>query len=263
MAPVLRIAGVDLVLDGGGAVVAERAAALRPFLPAARPADYTIRLAIEIGAPRGAGIRASAEGSEAFVYERPDLRFVMDRSRRSARVRIDESEGAFAAMLELALQTALLPTGGLVVHASAGVAQGGGWLLPGRSGAGKSTAVRNGGFDRVLSDEMVVLRRHEDGFQLWGTPFWSEDRPLPYDAGSAPLTLLGRLRKHPEVAVAPLDPDEAAAHLLACVTLYETTEAARRLAFELACDVACATRCVELSFPREGPWVPAATRILI
>ncbi len=161
------------------------------------------------------------------------------------------------AALELVLQVTLLPLGGLLVHASAGVYGGRAWLLPGVSGAGKSTAAR-GGFDGVLSDERVVVRREGEGFVAWPTPFWSVGRTLPLHLEPAPLGVLARLNKADGVQLSEMEPAEAAAHLLSCVTLYETSPDARREAFELAFDLASSVCCVELGFPKEGRWIPTA-----
>ena len=105
---------------------------------------------------------------------------------------IDGSLGSIEATVQVLLQWTLARGGGLLMHASAGVYQERGWLIPGVSGAGKSTSVREGGFDLVLSDEMVIvkpvnskrdvstIRTH---YRLYSTPFWSEGRTLPCLAG--------------------------------------------------------------------------------
>lgn len=232
-----------------------RASALGVFLEP-RAADLTVE--IEVSETRGP---PAGTNWGDFQYVRADLAFAIDGERRRARAALDDSVGAFEAMLELALQTALLPAGGLVVHASCGVLDGA-WLMPGPSGAGKSTAARAGGFERVLTDEMVVVRRQDDGWRAYGTPFWSEGRVMPYDAGSAPLAILARLNKAPRIAVDDLGSDDAVAHLLRCVALYEESGSARGRAFDLACELVSATRCVDLTFPKEGPWAAAAARLM-
>lgn len=254
------VGGTRLRLRGRVDAVRERARALGVFLePAAFDHHVDVELEVlETGeAPQGSDVQAGG-----FGFVRADLAFEIDATRSSARATLDDSVGAFEATLELALQTALLRLGGLVVHASCGVHQGHAWLMPGPSGAGKSTAARAGGFDRVLSDEMVVVRRRAEGFEAFGTPFWSEGRVLPYDARPAPLGVLARLNKAPRIAVDGLRADDAVAHLIRCVAFYEDSPQARTRAFELAIELVGATTNVELTFPKEGIWVAAAAHLM-
>lgn len=198
--------------------------------------------------------------SNDLSYQRHDLVVHMDAARTTARAVTDGTPGALMAVIQLVLQAALLPRGGLMIHGSAGVARGSAWLVPGPSGAGKSTVAREAGYESVLSDEIVALRRHGAGFMAWGTPFWSQGRTLPLNPQGAPLGLLARPVKANAVAMEPLVADEALAWLLRCVTLYEEDPAAREAAFELACELVESVPTVSLAFPREGPWLPAALK---
>lgn len=194
-------------------------------------------------------------------YQRGDLRFEMPASRDAARATVDGSQGALEAAVELCLQGALLPRGGVVVHGMAGVDEHGrGWLVPGRSGAGKSTIAREAGWTRVLADEAVVLRRGPAGFELHGTPFWSEGRTLPFDTGSAPLRFLARPVKDTSARTEPLDTARAAAWLLGCVMFHEGDPAARESVLAIACDAAARAECVALHFPKEGKWLSGVVR---
>ncbi len=190
-------------------------------------------------------------------YQRPDLTLVMNDSRTGAEATVDGSPGALEAAVELMLQGALLTRGGFVVHGVGAVdAAGDGWLVPGRSGAGKSTLGRTAGFPRVLADEGVIVRQAPDGaFRMFGSPFWSEGRTRPIDAGTAPLRVLARPIKATSPRLDPWDTAEAAAYLLGCVMFHETSPTARALLFESVCAAAASAECVRLEFPKEGPWL--------
>jgi hypothetical protein len=183
----------------------------------------------------------------------------MGPARRTARAAVDGSRGALEAVVELTLQGALLRRGGLVVHGMAGVDEtGAGWLVPGRSGAGKSTIARTAGFARILADEAVVLRRvapGPGGFRLYGTPFWSEGRTLPLDTGDAPLAVLAQPVQDAVAEASRRPVASAAADLLACVMFHDADPQARALVLETACDAAASADCVSLRFPKEGPWL--------
>jgi hypothetical protein len=242
----IHIAGVRIELDGK---LPE--GELGPFLAPA-PSEGRIAVVFE------SGVRGAPPPEATFVYTRHDLRFALCGD--VARVSADDTRAARWAVLELALHAALARLDAVVVHGAAGLVDGAAWLVPGRSGAGKSTVAREAGFARVLADEMVVARRHADGWRAHGTPFWSNGRTLPLDAGAAPLALVADPVKARAVAAAPWSRGEAAAGLLACVTSYDESPAARQRAFDLACDLVESVPCVRLAFPKEGPWLPAARR---
>jgi hypothetical protein len=247
----VTIAGIAFDIDGP-AWLAPHVNALGPFLHAT-PFTRCIPLRI---APFHAAGETSVPVGGSVVYRRPELVFGTDAGGLWAR--IDPSVGSFEAALQLGLEAALLFEGGLVVHASAGVIDGGAWLMPGVSGTGKSTAARAAGFDTVLCDEMCVVRCVNGEVQVAGTPFWSADRPLPLCSAQAPLAVLAQLVQADTVEVASLATADAAAYLLRGVTLYRQTPEARAAAFETACVIAEAARCVTLRFPKEGPWLTAA-----
>lgn len=246
----LAIAGVALALRGEF----ELPAHCLPFCTDPAPDALVIELRrgeLPLTAPKGE--TQTHAGVSKLVYERVGLRFSGDA--RRAQATFDGSEGGLEAVLQLALQRALLEVDGLLVHGSAGVHAGGAWLMPGPSGTGKSTAARNAGFDRVLADEMIVVRRAAEGFEVWGTPFWSPERRHPLDPGRAPLSVLARLVQATAPAATPLGWAEASAWLLSSVVLYDTDPEVRAAVFGLACDVAESARCVRLAFPKEGPWL--------
>lgn len=248
----VTIAGVALDVHGP-TWIAPHLDRLGPFLDAA---PHHRRVALRLDTFETPPPSAGSE-----IYRRPELVFGQ-REHDDLWARIDPSEGSFEAALQLSLEAALLFDGGLVVHASAGVVDGGAWLMPGVSGTGKSTAARNAGFETVLCDEMCVVRRVEGlagpQVRVAGTPFWSADRPLPLCPAEAPLAVLARLVQSKTVAARPMPASEAVAWFLGCVTLYRHDPRARTAAFETACAIVEAAQCVSLEFPKEGPWLTAA-----
>ncbi len=82
-------------------------------------------------------------------------------------------------------------TGDLIVHA-AGIDDGGtGYAFVGPSGAGKSTvadALVTNHSVRVLGEDQVIVRHHEDRFLLYGTPWHTN--PARCSPGGVPLRKL-------------------------------------------------------------------------
>lgn len=242
---------------GGGAIrltparlVADRAPWLASFAHAPQTPDFSVDVQLDIGEPAGWTAPLAAD----FEWRRFDLHFAMDPTRRRAAAVFDGHPDGLLAVLELALAGALNPRGGLLLHAAGVIIDGRVWLLPGPSGTGKSTAAAAPDIERVLSDERVIVRRCGDGWRAWGTPWWSAGRTRPFDSGYAAVGGIARLHKARRHAVRPLAADAAATWLLRSVSLYEETAAARQVAFDSACDLVEAVRCVDLELPREGPW---------
>jgi len=167
---------------------------------------------------------------------------------------VNGSFGSIEASIQVVLQRLLRERRGLLVHASAGVYQGEAWLIPGPSGAGKSTAAR-GGFDLVLSDELVALTLDPEP-TLWGTPFWSEGRDegrFPLTSERAPLNAITFPVKGARPALTPLSAVEGARRLTRCVTSYEGAEESGAL-FLIACELTERTPAFSLTFPKGGAW---------
>jgi hypothetical protein len=83
--------------------------------------------------------------------------------------------------------------GGLLVHAAGFLRSDQAVLLSGRSGIGKSTAVRvSVGLPETtaLGDDLILLLPAAAGWQAHGTPFWNHETPMAWRAGQ---TRAGRL----------------------------------------------------------------------
>ena len=98
-------------------------------------------------------------------------------------------------------------------HAEIGV------VFPGHSGAGKTTLARKApDADDVLSDELVVIRRGDDGWRVHGTPFWGDFARGGISMRSWPLRTLAFLAQAPRDAVTmtPIISSDATLRLLGC-----------------------------------------------
>jgi hypothetical protein len=189
-----------------------------------------------------------------YVYNRHDMSFYSDGVHSSAWY--DGDLSGFLACLELSLYAAITRMDGILLHASAGVLDGQAWLMPGPSGTGKSTAAL-GGFDRVLSDERVMVTKESRGFVVWGTPFWSDGRRLPLDCISARLGGIAKLVKAKSPMKTHLCRGDMLAWLMGSVVAYGDDEPNTRTRFQFASDLVESAICINLDFPREGSWAPS------
>ena len=104
---------------------------------------------------------------------------------------------------------------GVLVHACGVVHKGGGVLLLGTSGAGKSTSARlwdGRPATSILSDDRIVIRRDGTGYRMFGTPWHGEaGRESP---GSAPLRAIFILEQAPRNQIHDLSPSSAVAQMM-------------------------------------------------
>jgi hypothetical protein len=127
-------------------------------------------------------------------------------------------QGRFALQYPLAevLMVHLLARGrGLLVHGCAVRDGDAGLLFAGTSGAGKSTMAglwREQPRATLLSDDRVIVRQHEDGFWIYGTPWHGDARAASPER--APLRRIFLLAHGRENRAVRLSPVQASAALL-------------------------------------------------
>ena len=186
-----------------------------------------------------------------FCYRRHDLNFVSDG--RHAYAWISGDVSGFLACLELALFVGVNQIGGVLVHASAGVLDGLSWLMPGPSGTGKSTAI-NGGFDKILSDERVIISRHQNEYRVWGTPFWSDGRQWPLDASSNPIAGVIKLVKSKTTSRRPFSTINMVEWVMRSIVMYGDSAPDTGHIMAFIVDMVESIECIQVSFPKEGSW---------
>jgi hypothetical protein len=118
---------------------------------------------------------------------------------------------------ELLFQHLLSSRNGFEMHACGVVAPcGKGYVFAGHSGDGKTTTARL--WERVpgstvLSDDRIIVRREEEGWWIYGTP-WHGEADLA-ETARAPLAAVLLLEKARQVSFTSLAPVEAVTELLA------------------------------------------------
>ncbi len=100
-----------------------------------------------------------------------------------------------------------------LVHSSAVIAKGSGFLFVGPSEAGKTTAALNSSAHHVLGDEMTLVLPSPAGSLIEGTPFngtFKSKRP-----GKAPLRAVFLLQQAKQHRISPMNQAEAASFMAA------------------------------------------------
>ena len=200
-------------------------------------------------------INSASQPVDAFFFARDQLQFTADLKDRCATLYTNGEEADFLAALELCLTLACQQLGGLSIHGAAAVVDGKGWLMPGPSGTGKSTAARYGGFEKVIADERVFLFP-EDGecWRMVSTPFWSRGRAeSPSPVGHRVDVLLG-LEKAKSLQLSGVSKINALESLMRNIVYYGKEPRERELLLEFALDLLAKTEQYRLDFPKDGPW---------
>ena len=190
-----------------------------------------------------------------FSFKRHELEFVANRDQCEAHLYSNGEEADFLAALELCICLACHQLGGLAIHGAAGVINRRGWLMPGPSGTGKSTAARYGGFERVVGDERILLLPSRDSrWHCISTPFWSRGRhpiPAPY---SHSLDAVVTLEKKESLCLKDIQRTDALESLMRNIVYYGNDPLEREQILGIALDVLSNTEQYRLGFPKDGPW---------
>jgi hypothetical protein len=191
---------------------------------------------------------------ESFVFQRHALYFKATASERTSHLYTQGNEADFLAGLELSMSLACEVLGGLSIHGAAGAVNGTGYLMPGISGTGKSTAARYGGFEHIIGDERVLLLPLDGGWLMTSTPFWSTGRLACPERATHKLDVILQLDQAESLALTVSKPLNSLEWLLRSVVYYGTDEDERERQLGRAIEVVEATQHFRLGFTKRGPW---------
>jgi hypothetical protein len=152
-----------------------------------------------------------------------------------------------------AFMTCLMGRGrGLMLHAAGVEVGGNGYLFAGHSNDGKSTlAGLWKGRGQVLNDDRVIVRRRENRFLLYGTPWHGDYGEVSY--GGVPLRKVFFLNKAGHTGIQPVQGAEACAALIARSFAPLWDEEAMRFTLDFCARMISEIPCFELSFtPNES-----------
>ncbi len=228
---------------------------------------FALRLTFESAVPPGK--RAPGPAEKPLTVTASDTKLAIDRW--DVKVRLTAAPGrkrlplfrgegrcalspvAVDCILRVIWSTLLPRVGGMLIH-SCGLRHAEiGVVFPGRSGAGKSTLARKApDADDVLSDELVAVRRTDDGWRVSGTPFWGDFARGGISMRSWPLRTLAFLAQSPRdtVTMTPIVSAEATLRLLGCFLSFVSDPASVARNLPLAIQLCSEVRCVEASLTR-------------
>jgi hypothetical protein len=185
--------------------------------------DFDVDLAIPSIPDRDAEVQVTHRmGRWSLV--RGDFRAEWDPASRTGRIRQSANPYSIDAVLRIVHTLVLARQGGFLMHSASAVRNGRAFLFAGVSGAGKTTISRLAPPDAtLLTDEISYVRKLDNGYVAFGTPFTGELAKLGENV-SAPVAALYLLAQGPENRIDPITPGEAARSLLANVLFFAEDE---------------------------------------
>ncbi len=156
-----------------------------------------------------------------YIIRRTDNPFMaaVNTSSQKALVKLWDSEYCFDSFFRVLFTLIMAEEGGLVIHASAISDGEQGYVFFGPSGSGKTTVTRLSTGRMALTDELAIIKPHNGGYRVYGTPFWGEFTPGRSNA-HARLRGLYSLKKARINNLVPIDRVKAMEELYQCVLFF-------------------------------------------
>lgn len=174
--------------------------------------------------------------SGRWLLERGDFRAEWEPAARQGRIRQRSNPYSIDAVLRIVHTLVLVKQGGFLLHSASAIRNGRAFLFAGVSGAGKTTISRLAPADAtLLTDEISYVRKQDDGYVAYGTPFTGELAKLGENA-SAPVEALYLLTQGPENRIDPVGAAEAGREMLANMLFFAEDSEMVHWAFRAACD---------------------------
>jgi hypothetical protein len=162
--------------------------------------------------------------SGRWTMRRGDFLAEWEPAARRGRIRQWANPYSLDAVLRIVHTLVLAKHGGLLLHAASAIRNGKAFLFAGVSGAGKTTISRLAPSDvTLLTDEISYVRKQDNGYVAFGTPFTGELAKLGENV-SAPVVSLYLLAQGSENRIDPVPPAEAVRSLLANVLFFAEDE---------------------------------------
>jgi hypothetical protein len=192
---------------------------------------------------------------DEWRLERGDFEARWSPEKRHGWVRQSPNPYSIDSVLRIVHTLLLATEGGFLLHASSAVRNGKAFLFSGVSEAGKTTISRLAPADvALLTDEASYIRKTENGYMAYGTPFAGE-LGKPGKNISAPIQTLYLLDKAAENYATLLEPAEAVRRLMRNILFFSHDEQLVRQVFDAACIFVAAVPVYQLSFfPDQRVW---------
>ena len=181
--------------------------------------DFDVALTPPAFGSSDAGVRVRRRSGQ-WLLERGDFRAEWEPVSRKGSIRQSANPYSIDSVLRIVHTLALAREGGFLLHAASAIRNGKAFLFAGVSGAGKTTISRLAPSDAtLLTDEISYVRKQDDSYIAFGTPFTGELAKLGENT-SAKIAALYLLAQGPRNRIEPVSSGEATRSLLANVLFF-------------------------------------------
>ena len=190
-----------------------------------------------------------------WCLQRGDFRAEWDLERREGWIRQCANPYSIDSVLRITHSLLLAMEGGFQMHASSAIRNGRAFLFAGVSGAGKTTTVRLAPSDAlVLTDEISYVRKTENGYRAYGTPFAGE-LARPGANASAPVQRVCLLKQSQKNRVRPVKRADAIRALMRHVLFFAQDDELVERVLDAVVHFASSVEVMEMEFtPDARAW---------
>jgi hypothetical protein len=197
--------------------------------------EFEVNLSAPIFPDRDADVSVRHHAGRWFM-ERGDFRAEWNPATRTGTIHQTANPYSVDAVLRIVHTLVLAKQGGFLLHSASAIRKGKAFLFAGVSGAGKTTISRLAPPDAtLLTDEISYVRKLDQGYAAFGTPFTGELAKLGENT-SAPIAALYLLAQGPENRIDSVAPSDAGRELLANMLFFAEDRDMVHWAFQAACD---------------------------
>ena len=216
--------------------------------------EFDVDLVVPSGVDPDAEVQVRCEHGR-WSFRRGDFQAEWDPRARCGSIRQTANPYSVDAVLRIVHTLVLAGEGGFLLHSASAMRGGRAFLFSGLSGAGKTTISRLAPPDvTLLTDEVSYVRRHQEGYRAFGTPFAGELARVGENV-SASIAAVYLLDKGPANRIDPVSASEATQRIMRNILFFaEEPEMVRRV-FEAACEFVARIPVYRLTFfPDERVW---------
>jgi hypothetical protein len=216
--------------------------------------NFDVDLASSVFANPDADVSVIHRSGQWFM-ERGDFRAEWNPATSTGTIRQSANPYSIDAVLRIVHTLVLAKQGGFLLHSASAIRDGKAFLFAGVSGAGKTTISRLAPADAtLLTDEISYVRKQDEGYVAFGTPFTGELAKLGENT-SAPVAALYLLAKGTENRIDPVGASDAGRELLSNMLFFAEDQEMVHWAFQAACDFIHRVPVHRLTFmPDTGVW---------
>ena len=152
----------------------------------------------------------------------------------------------FNPFLRIVFALFLLQNEGFLIHAASIIHNNNGYIFPGGSGAGKSTISKISDDSTILTDELTLVRKVDEKFVIYGTPFWGEYEVA--ENKKIEVKELYFLKKDDKNYIKEISPSMAIKMILPNIFFFNVNKEFTNLIFNLINEFIETVPCYELHF---------------